>query len=193
MNQQVKNLFPAVTADEKVRFIIACENWQNYDKDIYGQRFLADGSALGKNFLITNTSKGLQTDPTIQLYNKKIYSSWEDNRTSGKGLDIWANVLDWDNPEFRPSQLPANIVLLQNYPNPFNSSTIIPFQLANSELVSLKIYDLLGREVNSMLNMPLTAGEHKIIFNGKNCASGVYFYKLQAGDVCRTKKFILQR
>lgn len=83
--------------------------------------------------------------------------------------------------------------LKQNYPNPFNPSTVIEFTLAKQEDVSLKVYDLLGREVAVLINGRLSEGVHKAIWNGSDNASGVYFYRLQSGSLIETRKMMLIR
>ncbi len=88
---------------------------------------------------------------------------------------------------------PNDFVLSQNYPNPFNPTTTINFSLPNSEFVTLKVYDVLGREITSLVNEELNAGQHTKIFNANNLSSGVYFYKLQAGKFSETKKMMLVR
>ena len=89
------------------------------------------------------------------------------------------------------SATPATFSLKQNYPNPFNPSTTISYQLpANSHAV-LKVFDILGREVETLVNERLTAGDHSVRFDGANLPSGVYFYRLNAGMYHDTKKFLL--
>ena len=83
--------------------------------------------------------------------------------------------------------------LLQNYPNPFNPSTTIRFTLPGREMVSLKVYDILGREVATLLNGELPAGDHRVQFEGQNLPSGVYFYRLRAGNFVKTRKMLLVR
>jgi len=80
---------------------------------------------------------------------------------------------------------------LTNYPNPFNAVTKIQFQIPKAGFVSLKIYDILGREKSILVNEKKHAGNFEILFNGTDLVSGVYFYKLQAGKLFETKKFIL--
>lgn len=80
--------------------------------------------------------------------------------------------------------------LHQNYPNPFNSTTTIKFSLPQAELVTLKIYDLLGREVATLVNEKLDAGLHSILVDASNFASGVFFYQLKAGQFTQTNKFL---
>ncbi len=81
--------------------------------------------------------------------------------------------------------------LEQNYPNPFNPATIISYQLPVSSEVSLKIYDLLGREVATLVNARQAAGRYDVRFNAASLASGVYFYRLSAGAFIETKKMML--
>ncbi len=83
--------------------------------------------------------------------------------------------------------------LSQSFPNPFNPTTTINFSLANSEFVTLKVYDVLGKEITTLVNEELNAGQHIKIFNAENLSSGVYFYKLQAGKFSETKKMMLIR
>ncbi len=79
------------------------------------------------------------------------------------------------------------IALSQNYPNPFNPSTKITFSLAADSKVSLKIFDVLGQEVASLINQDLTAGVHNYDFNATGINSGVYFYRIEATGVNGTK------
>jgi mannose/cellobiose epimerase-like protein (N-acyl-D-glucosamine 2-epimerase family) len=81
--------------------------------------------------------------------------------------------------------------LYQNYPNPFNPSTNIEFQIANLGFVSLKVYDILGNEVATLIDQELTAGLHEVEFNGSNFSSGIYFYQLRAAHYVQTKKMML--
>ena len=81
--------------------------------------------------------------------------------------------------------------LSQNYPNPFNPSTTINFRIPLSSKVTLKVYDILGREVATLVNENKPAGKYSIIFNSNNLASGVYFYNLRAGNFIESKKMML--
>lgn len=86
---------------------------------------------------------------------------------------------------------PISYELYQNYPNPFNPSTIIKYTISKSSFVSLIIYDLLGKEIATLVNEEKQIGNYEIEFDGSNLASGVYFYRMQAGNFIATKKFIL--
>ena len=89
------------------------------------------------------------------------------------------------------NRVPASFVLSQNYPNPFNPITTISFDLPSRVLVSLKVFDLLGKEVSTIVSGELGAGSYFKQWNGSDIPSGVYFYRLQAGSFSETKKLIL--
>jgi streptogramin lyase len=89
--------------------------------------------------------------------------------------------------------LPTNFALSQNYPNPFNPSTKINYQITQNNFVSLKVYDVLGNEITTLVNENKPAGNYEINFNASSLSSGVYLYKLQAGSFVETKKMILMK
>jgi hypothetical protein len=87
--------------------------------------------------------------------------------------------------------LPAQSSLCQNYPNPFNPSTTISFELPLSTEVRLSVFDMLGREVLVLVNEGRNAGVHEVKCDGSGLASGVYFYKIQAGDFVQAKRMLV--
>jgi hypothetical protein len=89
------------------------------------------------------------------------------------------------------NEIPATFALEQNYPNPFNPSTTIKFQIPAEQFVSLKIFDLTGREVASLINEKVNPGYYEVVWNAVNFSSGVYFYKLSAGTFEDTKRMLL--
>jgi len=91
------------------------------------------------------------------------------------------------------SLVPIKTALQQNYPNPFNPSTNISFTLPSQTLVSLKVFDLMGREVASIVSEEMSAGNHSKQWNAVNMSSGIYFYRLTAGSFTETKKLVLIR
>jgi hypothetical protein len=88
-------------------------------------------------------------------------------------------------------EIPKNYSLSQNYPNPFNPVTNINFSIPKSGFVSLKIYDMIGREAAVLVNGELTAGNYTFGWNAENTASGIYFYTLSSGGFTETKKMML--
>ena len=91
------------------------------------------------------------------------------------------------------SSAPSSFVLEQNYPNPFNPVTTIRFTLPARSDVSLVVYNVLGQEVKILLDQPVGAGHHAVLFDGTGVASGVYFYRLSAGVGVETKRMVLIR
>ena len=89
------------------------------------------------------------------------------------------------------NELPKDFELGQNYPNPFNPNTQIDFSIPKSSLVTIKIFDVLGKEVAEVVKKDLTAGSYTFDFNASSLTSGVYFYQLTAGEFTDTKKLVL--
>jgi hypothetical protein len=89
--------------------------------------------------------------------------------------------------------IPNEYVLHQNYPNPFNPSTTIKYAIRERSLVELRIYDILGSEVNVIVNEEQSAGNYEVDFSATSLPSGIYFYKLQAGSFVETKKMMLMK
>ena len=107
--------------------------------------------------------------------------------TSDTSFSIdFASVIETNN-----TSIPNEYSLSQNYPNPFNPSTIIKFDMKEAGLISLKIYDILGREVSTLLNEVKPAGSYNINFNAADHTSGIYFYKIQAGNFIQIRKMVL--
>jgi len=89
------------------------------------------------------------------------------------------------------SKIPLSFSLSQNYPNPFNPTTEIKYTIPQSGFVELKVYDVLGREVASLVNKEQSLGNYKIEFNASNLTSGIYIYRINTGNYSNTKKMIL--
>lgn len=85
---------------------------------------------------------------------------------------------------------PIQFALEQNYPNPFNPSTVIRYQLSIASDVKLRIYDVLGREVTTLVNQRQSAGQYSVVFNAQSLSSGTYFYRLTAGEFTSIKKML---
>jgi hypothetical protein len=86
---------------------------------------------------------------------------------------------------------PKEFTLKQNYPNPFNPTTVIEYNIANAGTVELRVYDITGKEVKTLVNGYQDAGNHRIEFNASNIASGIYFYKLKSGSFQDVKRMVL--
>lgn len=93
----------------------------------------------------------------------------------------------------RSKELPNDYSVSQNYPNPFNPTTTINYSIPKSGLVTIKVYDVLGAEVTSLVNEYKPVGSYQVTFNAEKLSSGVYFYQLKTGLFVKTKKLILMK
>jgi hypothetical protein len=124
------------------------------------------------------------------------YDFDNDNRITGNVPDIGADEF-WIRPnpptgvENGGSNSPTIYSLEQNYPNPFNPSTTIRYGLPNRSHVTLTVFNTLGQQVSVLQNEEQEAGYHEVEFDGKILSSGVYFYRIQAGDFVQTKRLLL--
>ncbi|MDO8550213.1 MAG: T9SS type A sorting domain-containing protein, partial [Ignavibacteria bacterium] len=144
----------------------------------------------------TNWNKVTFVNGNGTTSSEKKYSYFDGNLTPGKYL-YRLKQIDFDG-SFEYSNIvevnfeaPSKFELSQNYPNPFNPSTTISFSLPKASHVSLKVYNALGQEIAVLVNGIKEAGNHKIDFNPSNLNSGIYFYKLEAGNITQVKKMTL--
>ena len=167
------------TSDSLLFAYLASTSTTAYSKGIYAT------SDLGKTWIQVNDSVFSGASVTAMA-------------TTGKYLFAGTQMGGWRIPiadaitsvrDERP-HVPSQYTLYQNYPNPFNPTTVIAYSLPVSSAVTLKVYDLLGREIKTLVNERQSAGQHSVIFDGSNCSTGVYFYRLQAGTFGQTKKLI---
>ncbi len=156
--------------------------WYDRGSDIYWS------SDNGANFASQYTGTGTYQAMNLTL-DGNIIRGWSVTSTGGIAgyYELISGITNNHN------QVPSDYALSQNYPNPFNPSTKIAFSLPKAGNVSLVVYDILGREVATLVNEFTTAGNHTIDFNASNLASGVYVYKIQAGDFVDAKKMVLMK
>jgi hypothetical protein len=131
--------------------------------------------------------------------------SFTDNTASPGSIEYRLKQIDLDGTEHFTEPIvvsgatsvkeeaPKGFALMQNYPNPFNPTTHFGFRIADFGLVTLRVFDLLGREVATLVNVRKEPGEYSIAFDARGLASGIYFYKLIAGSFVATKKMLLTR
>jgi hypothetical protein len=90
-------------------------------------------------------------------------------------------------------KIPNQFSLRQNYPNPFNPATTIKYEIAKESNITMKVYDVIGNEVATLVNETKPAGTYQVIFDASSLSNGVYLYKIQAGNFTATKKLILMK
>lgn len=90
-----------------------------------------------------------------------------------------------------PRNIPDDFILYQNYPNPFNPSTNLQYAISSRQYVILKVYDILGNEISTLVDEEKSAGIYKVTFNSTGLSSGVYYYRMIADDFIQTKSMLL--
>lgn len=123
-----------------------------------------------------------------ELYPTQSRLEWSLHQTG-----IHPNAITGIVEKSEPTLFSKNFNLFQNYPNPFNPSTSISFSLPQREYVTLKVFDLLGREIKTLVDGELSVGEHSIAFDAKTLPSGVYFYQIKTASFVQTRKAVLLR
>jgi hypothetical protein len=113
------------------------------------------------------------------------------NSINSNSVGFWYILKDIITGLEEEDNLPEVFTLSQNYPNPFNPSTTIEFQIPERVKVNLILYDILGQEVVRLIDKEMDIGKYKILFNATNLSSGVYIYRIVAGEFISTKKMQL--
>jgi hypothetical protein len=125
----------------------------------------------------------------IDIHDNIWFGMW----WGGLGVFHEGGVITTGIKEVKETCHPISFTLLQNYPNPFNPSTSIQYQIPTASFVSLRVFDLLGREIAALVNEEKPPGTYTINFDGSSLSSGVYFYSIGANNFHQTKKLILMR
>ena len=155
-------------------------------------------AATSRQGVYSSTDKGNSWEPVGPgLEENSTVSAFAFNNSgyvfAAAGGIVYRSVQPVTYVQYTSETFPSSYVLRQNYPNPFNPSTTIEFALPKSAYVTLRVYDLLGRQVGELVNEKLEPGMYKTQWNASGLASGVYFYRLQAGEFTETKKLLLLR
>lgn len=130
-----------------------------------------------------------------------VFTIWPSSESQTDSLTVGSyfliDDLEFDNvsniSEGNFGDSPKSYHLTQNYPNPFNPSTTIEYDLPKASNVSIEVYNTSGQKITTLLNKKMAAGNHEVEFNAANLSSGVYFYRIQAGEFHDVKKMILLR
>ena len=132
---------------------------------------------------------------SAHYYVNPVYGDTEDQGPAGDNSAGGSKLKVIFENESLPAEsnniIPAEYSLLQNYPNPFNPTTQLEFGISKLGFVSLKVYDILGKEVKTLVNEIKPAGTYNIVFDGSSLSSGVYFYRLESAEFVDIKRMIL--
>jgi len=153
-----------------------------------------DGNFGGGEWFWNDSVDPLTDDLVTELLNGNIYvnihtSAYSGGELRGQVLQGIGSVVIGIEDEQR--LMPNSFSLKQNYPNPFNPRTMIEYTLPKSEKVLLTVYNLLGEEVTRLIDKRIAAGVHQVTWDALNVASGIYFYRLKAGDFIQTRKMVV--
>jgi hypothetical protein len=162
---------------------------------------------VAKYYILRNTTNNPASATLIDSTNQPETTYTATGLTNGTPYYFWVKAKDaFCNPRIsavsnfalvtpvivaQNEKIPIDYALHQNYPNPFNPTTTIKYDLPRNTFVRLIIYDITGREVNTLINEYMSAGYHEISFSSANMASGVYFYKIEAGTFVNQKKMVI--
>jgi hypothetical protein len=140
---------------------------------------------IGLNRTVVGLYKKPGTSILYAATTKDIYEI-----TNGNAISLKHLIVSLPEP---PSVVTEDFALYQNYPNPFNPSTTIEFDVEQTCPVTLKIFDIQGREMTTLVDQTMTPGNYKATFNGSNLASGIYFYRIKMGGYTAAKKMLLSK
>lgn len=178
---------------EHLRDVDAVFNGANYTVVAVGDngtilRSADDGETWTLQTMMPATTRHLYGVALPSLFNGYIVGEIGSSATAAFFMSSTFGAVNISNVS---STVPDKYELSQNYPNPFNPETKIKFSVLNSELVRLSVFDMLGREVKTLVNEKLAPGQYEYTFNGSGLNSGTYFYKLTSGSFTETKKMLL--
>jgi len=142
------------------------------------------------NKWLPNSTTGLKAKWHFDSTFVDSVSGWNGNPMGSASFDTAVNCVI-SNVGNIQNEIPKEFKLYQNYPNPFNPTTTIKFNIPKDAYVEMKLYDVLGKEVSTLISDPYRAGMYYFDFNASNLASGIYFYRIIAGDFKDIKKMIL--
>ena len=147
-------------------------------------------------FILNSNSPAVNAGGNLQAFIESKGLPWSDilgnPRDSSPNIGAYEAESPLGVDDYFPDY-PSNYTLFQNYPNPFNPSTTISFSIPISSFVTLKVFDILGNEIRSVVSEEKSSGNYEVEFNAANLPSGIYFYRLQSANFVETKKMILLR
>ncbi|MFA7359406.1 MAG: T9SS type A sorting domain-containing protein [Candidatus Kapaibacterium sp.] len=160
------------------------------NREIYYKRSTDDGINWVADIRLTNDG-AYSEYPSIASSGTLVHTVWNDTRDGNREIYYKRNPTGNVDIKNISLETPSKYSLSQNYPNPFNPMTNVKFSIVKSGDVKMVVYDIQGREVRTLVNESLKPGTYEAAFDGSQLVSGVYFYKISAGDFSDTKKMVL--
>jgi hypothetical protein len=208
MNNGKVQFFPAICVDNAGGVDICYYDNRNYPSvgdscETYFSRSTDGGTTWDADVAASDHRWRVQGEPGAGSYGgdyigisntgNKIYPFWFDIKTGS--MQAWTCAIDYTPLAVNnnTNETPKNYSLGQNYPNPFNPSTNIKFDVPKAGHVRLAVYDMLGSQVELLVNNQMQAGSYSTDFHANNLASGVYFYRIESGNFVQTKKMMLTK
>jgi len=174
--------------------LLVCSNIAGADYYVFELSPDSLFNEAGNNVIKTTSKPQVATDDLNLSTNTWYWRVKVRNSQNETGWSVtWWFVYYADATKVSDSKIISEYSLFQNYPNPFNPTTTINFTIPKTSFVTLKVYDLLGKEIATLVNEEKHAGSYNIEFNGKDLPSGIYLYRIYAGEYIQTKKMILMK
>ncbi len=170
--------------------------WQDqrqFNQEIYYKRSVDDGATWGADTRLTDNT-AISNNPSVASTGSVVHVVWYDQRDGNS--EVYYKRDPTGNPtgvENISEEIPEQFSLEQNYPNPFNPTTNFGFRIVNFGLVTLKVFDVLGREVETLINESLLPGSYETTFDATGLASGVYIYRLTSGNRSLSRKLLITK
>jgi len=193
-NNTAISRYPSIATSDSVVHVVWQDDRDGPNGEIYYKGSTDAGLSWEADTRLTNNVGGSDL-PSVAVSGPVVHVVWRDNRD-----DLNWEVYYKRNPTGNitgitniGSEFPEEFKIEQNYPNPFNPSTIIKYDLPAAGHVTLSVYDVLGREVQKLVNESQAAGRYKVEFTATGLASGVYLYRITVGSFVQTRKLLLLR
>ena len=195
-NNTASSLYPSIAVSGSIVHTV-WEDTRDGNLEIYYKRSTDGGVSWETDTRLTNNTAG-SWYPSIAVSGSIVHTVWSDDRDGNDEIYYKRNPTGNVGIQNISTEIPSAFSLEQNYPNPFNPTTKIRFAIPSNvkgqtSNVKITIYDALGREITSLVNEQLVPGTYEADWNASNYPSGVYFYKLTAGDFVETKKMLLTK
>jgi hypothetical protein len=188
-NNPVYSQYPSVTASGLVVHVVWVDGLNG--KNIYYKRSSDGGLTWDSVTQLTNATSSY--NPSVAVSGSAVYVVWTDRNLGSDNIYYKRNLTDISTDVKMQDVSETGYKLSQNYPNPFNLNTKISFTITGSAFVSLKVFNIFGQEVSTLVNGEMSQGSYTIIFDSAGLPGGMYTYRMTAGSVTETKAMILVR